>query len=131
MNAARVLAAAGVDTDRLREDLAPIDPETVNVWPAGRFVRILWRSGVRGVTLFRLVLADPEILGGDQRRLARFVVHELVHVRQFAELGYFRFMTRYLTEYWKARLSGQDHQAAYLGISAEVEAREIAGRFVS
>lgn len=130
MNAARILAAAGVDTDHLRSELGPVDPEKVNVWPAARFVRALWRSGIRGVTVFRWVLADPEVLQGDRNRLARFVVHELVHVRQFAELGYFRFMTRYLSDYWRARLTGEDHQTAYLGIRAEVEAREVADRFV-
>lgn len=93
-------------------------------------MRLLWRAGVRGVTLRRLVLADPQLLEGDPLRLARFVIHELVHVRQFAELGYFRFMFRYIGEYLTGRLSGQDHQTAYLAISAEEEARELASRYV-
>ncbi len=130
MNAARILATAGVDLEALRSELTPVQPEKVNVWPAARFVRVLWRSGIRGVTLFRLVLADPEVLEADPDRLARFVVHELVHVRQFAEFGYLRFMTRYLSEYLTGRLRGLDHRSAYLSISAEVEAREVAARFV-
>lgn len=129
MNAARILATAGVDIESLRAELGPVDPESVNVWPAARFVRTLWRSGVRGVTLFRLVLADPEVFGSDEDRLARFVVHELVHVRQFAEMGYFRFMARYLTQYLRGRFRGLDHRDAYLAIGSEVEAREIAERY--
>ena len=82
------------------------------------------------MTLFRLVLADPEVLDSGPGSLARFVVHELVHVRQFARQGYVRFMSRYLSEYWKGRLRGLDHRTAYLAISAEVEAREIAARYV-
>lgn len=130
MNAARILTSAGVDIDALRTELGRVDPARVNVWPAGRLVRLLWRSGVRGVTLFRMVLADPEVLDARPDRLARFVVHELVHVRQFSDHGYLRFMASYLSEYWRGRLRGLDHRTAYLAIRAEVEAREIAARFV-
>lgn len=129
MNAARILAEAGVDSAELRAELYPVRPEDVNVWPAARYVRLLWRAGIRGVTLWKLVLADPEIMSGDRERLARLVVHELVHVRQFTQLGYPRFMTRYLREYLAGRLGGQDHRQAYLAISAEVEARAVAERF--
>lgn len=128
MNAARILVGAGIDSDELRAELDPVRPEDVNVWPAAPYLRLLWRSRIRGVTLWKLVLADPEILRGDNQRLARFVVHELVHVRQFVQLGYFRFMARYLREYLSARLRGEPHREAYLAISAEVEAREIADR---
>lgn len=107
-----------------------VDPEKVNVWPAGRLLRLLWRSGVRGVTLFRLVLADPEVLDAGPDRLAGFVVHELAHVRQFSEQGYLRFMAKYLSEYWRGRRRGLNHRSAYLAIGAEVEAREVAARFV-
>lgn len=130
MNAARILESAGVDLDALRTELGRVDPAKVNVWPAGRIVRLFWRSGVRGVTLFRLVLVDPEVLDARPERLARFVVHELVHVRQFSELGYVRFMARYLSEYWRGRQRGLNHRSAYLAINAEVEAREVAVRYV-
>lgn len=130
MKAARILSQAGLDTDQLSRELDPVRLEDVNIWPAAKGVRLLWRSGVRGVTLWRVVLADPDVFDEDHDRLARFVIHELVHVRQFAELGYFRFMFRYAKEYVLGRLRGQDHRTAYLGISAEVEAREVADRYV-
>ncbi len=130
MNAARILASAGVDLESLKTELGPVNPENVNVWPAARFIRMLWRSGIRGMTLFRLVLADPDVLDAGEARLARFVIHELVHVRQFAELGYVRFMISYLFEYWRGRFRGLDHRDAYLAIGSEVEAREVAARYV-
>lgn len=128
MNAGRILAAAGLDSHELRSELYPVRPEDVNVWPAARFVRMLWRPGIRGVTLWRLVLADPEIMRGDLESLGRFVVHEMVHVRQFAEIGYARFMVRYLREYWRGRRHGKSHRDAYLAIGAEVEARTLTER---
>lgn len=131
MNAARILSRAGVDTEALTRELSPVRLEGVNVWPASRAVRLLWQPGVRGVTLWRVVLADPAMFEEDQDRLARFVIHELVHLRQFASLGYFRFMYRYLTGYFSGRLRGQDHHTAYLSIEAEKEAREVADRYVS
>lgn len=130
MNAARILSQAGLDTEQLRRELGQVRLEDVNVWPAARGIRLLWRSGVRGVTLWRVVLADPEMFDEEPDRLARFVIHELVHVRQFAELGYFRFMFRYVRDYLKGRFRGQDHRTAYLAISAEEEAREVANRYV-
>lgn len=130
MNAARILARAEIDSDELRRTLHPVRPEDINVWPAAKPIRMLWRSGVRGVTLGPLVLADPRLLQEHGVALARLVVHELVHVRQFAELGYARFMFRYLREYVTARLHGEGHREAYLGISAESEARDVAERFV-
>lgn len=130
MNAARILSRAGLDTDALSRELGPVRLEDVNIWPAAEGIRLLWRSGVRGITLWRVVLADPEMLHEEPDRLARFVVHELVHLHQFAELGYFRFTFRYAKEYVMGRLRGLDHSAAYLAISAEKEAREVANRYV-
>lgn len=98
------------------------------MWPAARLVRMLWRPGIRGVTLWRLVLADPEVMRGDPKSLGRLVIHEMAHVRQFAELGYVRFTVRYLTEYWRGRLHGKSHRDAYLSIGAEVEARALTER---
>ena len=130
MNAARILSRSGIDLEELRRELSPVRLEEVNVWPAARGIRVLWRSGVRGVTLWRLVLADPDLFDEEPDQLARFVVHELVHVRQFVDLGYVRFMFRYLREYLKGRLRGQGHRTAYLQISAEQEARAVASRYV-
>lgn len=127
MNAARILADAGYDSAELRDALGPVDPERVNVWPASQTIRRLWRTGVSAVTQGRLVLVDPELLG-DRHELARIVVHELVHVRQFAEVGYLRFMFRYLGTYARGRLSGLPPEGAYLAIPVETEARRVTAR---
>ena len=50
------------------------------------------------------------------------MAHELVHVRQFNELGRARFLVRYVRSYLRGRLSGYGHMAAYRRIPLEVEA---------
>ena len=50
------------------------------------------------------------------------MAHELVHVRQFGELGPLRFLVRYVGSYLRFRLGGYGHMAAYRRIPLEVEA---------
>jgi hypothetical protein len=50
------------------------------------------------------------------------MAHELVHVRQFKELGPVRFAVRYVGSYLRFRLNGYAHMAAYRRIPLEVEA---------
>ncbi len=50
------------------------------------------------------------------------LAHELVHVRQFGELGPVRFLARYVGSYLRYRLGGYGHMAAYRRIPLEVEA---------
>ena len=129
MNAGRILRKAGLDTPELRAELAPVDPDTIKVMPASRWLRKLWKNGVTGVTQGRWVFVDPKMFEAPPERLARLVIHELVHVKQFAERGYVRFMSRYGYENLRGRLSGKSARQAYLDIWAESEAREIAARF--
>ena len=53
---------------------------------------------------------------------ARLLAHELVHVRQWRELGAVRFLARYVGSYLAWRLRGYGHWAAYRRIPLEVEA---------
>jgi hypothetical protein len=126
VNAGRLLRETGYDTAILRELLAPVDPDDVNVWPASSLMRRFWRPGIKGVTIRNWVFIDPETLTGDRARLARLVIHELVHVRQFADAGYLGFTSRYLYQYLKGRKDGKDRRQAYLDVAAEREAREVA-----
>jgi hypothetical protein len=128
VNAGRLLREAGYDTDALRVRISPVNPDHVNVWPASTLMRRLWRSGIRGVTIWRWVFVDPELMRGDRDRLARLVIHELVHLRQLADTGYLPFTVRYVTEYLRGRLKGKDARQAYLDIAAETEAREVTAR---
>jgi hypothetical protein len=125
LNAGRILRRSGYDTDALRRRIAPVNPEDINIWPASTSVQRLWRSGIRGVTFGRLVFIDVEVFRGDPDRLARLVIHELVHIRQFVAVGYLRFMTTYLKEYWMGRMGGKSPREAYLDIAFEREARDL------
>lgn len=131
MNAGRLLRKAGYDTDALRVRVAPVNPDDINVWPAGRLMRRFWRHGISGITHGRLVFVDPEVMKGDPDRLARLVVHELVHVRQFVAAGYVRFVLSYLKDYWRGRIGGLSPRDAYREVTYEREARELTERTVS
>ena len=130
MNAGRILRKVGLDNDELRHAIAPVDPDSVNVWPASRWLMMLWRNGISGVTIRDWVFVDPELLRGEQRRLARLVVHELVHVRQFQQKGYVPFSIRYVYEYARGILGGKGSRQAYLDVSAEQEARAVTERLL-
>lgn len=76
--------------------------------------------GADGMTIGRWIfLKDDRDHAGDRALLA----HELVHVRQYAEVGYVRFSLRYLAGYALGILRLRRLHAAYLAIPAEVEAR--------
>lgn len=131
MNAGRLLRDTGFDDEALRSRIAPVDPDDINIFPAGRLLRVFWRSGIKGVTHWRWVFVEPELLRGDRDRLARLVIHELVHVRQYVEAGYLGFTVRYVSEYWMGRLAGKEPRQAYLDIGAEREARDLTAQIVS
>jgi hypothetical protein len=80
--------------------------------------RVLF-ANVAAITLGRRVWISSTL---DERHAARIVRHELVHVRQFAELGLGRFVWRYVSEYVRNRRRGLSPAAAYAAISFEREA---------
>lgn len=53
---------------------------------------------------------------------ARLLRHEIEHVRQWRALGAPRFLRRYLGAYFRWRVRGYGHWAAYRRIPLEVEA---------
>ncbi len=79
--------------------------------------------GIAGMTLGRWIL----VRRGHEHDRA-LIAHELVHVRQWRELGSVRFLVRYLGAYAQSRWHGLGHQAAYEAIPLEAEARALAGR---
>jgi uncharacterized protein DUF4157 len=78
--------------------------------------------GVAGMTLGRWILVRR---GHEHDR--ELLAHELVHVRQWRELGAVRFLARYLGAYAQGRWRGLGHTAAYEAIPLETEARAVAG----
>jgi Domain of unknown function (DUF4157) len=79
--------------------------------------------GVAGMTLGRWVLVRRR-----HEHDRGLIAHELVHVRQWRELGAARFLARYLGAYARGRWRGLGHRAAYEAIPLEAEARVLAGR---
>jgi hypothetical protein len=76
--------------------------------------------GADAITLGRLVIVRRRAAGSE-----RLLRHELVHVRQWRELGVARFLVRYVGAYLRWRLRGYGHWAAYRRIPLEVEAEWI------
>jgi len=72
--------------------------------------------GSAGITLGRLVIVRQAAIS------PRLLSHELVHVRQFAELGAVGFVVTYVAHYLRWRLRGYPHRGAYRRIPQEVEA---------
>lgn len=84
--------------------------------------------GADGMTLGRLVLVrrdDPADRTGRRTLLA----HELVHARQWAELGTGPFLWRYGRGYAVNLRRLRRHRDAYLAIPLEVQARAEADRW--
>lgn len=72
--------------------------------------------GSAAITLGRLIIVRR---GAADERLMR---HELVHVRQWRELGVLRFLVQYLGAYLRGRWDGYGHREAYRRIPLEVQA---------
>jgi hypothetical protein len=103
----------------------PVEPETVGVRPAPRLLRSVWGKGIRAMTLRNTILVDPSMFEGRLHQAGRLLVHELVHVRQWHELGVLGFLGRYLRGYLGGRWAGLSHGDAYQAIDLECEARRV------
>ena len=80
--------------------------------------------GASATTLGRFVFVKPTAVGS-----RRLMDHELVHVRQWRELGVPGFLLGYLGAYLHWRLRRYPHWAAYRRIPLEIEAEwEARGR---
>ena len=76
--------------------------------------------GASGMTIGRFVLLRRDDDRSGNREL---LAHELVHARQFTEVGVIRFLATYVRDYGRALVRHRAHRAAYLAIPAEAEAR--------
>lgn len=78
-------------------------------------------GGYAGMTLGRTILLAREVgADGDSALLA----HELVHVRQWNELGIVGFSGRYLSSFARNLVRHRRWKAAYHDIDAELEAKQ-------
>lgn len=122
-----VLLAAGLDPGEIARRVGLRHVDTVPVREARPWLRRLWIGDVAAITLPWAVYLRPDLLAGPAETSAPLLVHELVHVRQWRDLGVGGFTVRYLTEYLRSRLSGWSHAEAYARVSFEREARHLAG----
>lgn len=126
MKAADLLRATGHDIDRVRAEMHPVDLDRVRFLPIPGFILRFWPDNVGAITLGTRVYMRPSRLFGDPQGIRLLVVHELVHVRQWAEYGGFGFLRRYLGEYFRGRMRGLGHNQAYERNRLEVEATQLA-----
>lgn len=83
----------------------------------------LLAPGSSGMSFRRTVLLlRDDVRDGSSRLLA----HELVHVRQYYELGVTGFLVRYLAAYTRQLVTLRRHRAAYYAIPFEREAYRLA-----
>lgn len=114
----------GRDSAALRVRLLPILPEQVSVRSLPS--RVPSPRWVAAITLPWCVYVRQDVLAGDPDRLARLIVHELVHARQWRTHGPAGFIRRYLADYFRGRVRRLSHREAYLRIPLEEEASRIA-----
>jgi hypothetical protein len=125
VNAGQMLRAGGMDALRVRLIVDPVNPDKVVVRSAPRLMRRFWGQGISAMTLPNRIFIDPVAMTA-RHGPGLLLVHELIHVRQWDELGVFRFLWRYLSAYLNGRIRGMGHRSAYLAIPLEVEARAAA-----
>ncbi len=119
---------AAADVDRRVRRLGDDEIASYDVLPA-ELARRVWVVRVPevpgpyvGLTLGRVVLlARPVPTDG----WSMLLCHELVHVRQWADLGVGRFLWRYLGDFVRGVRRHRRWGPAYADIRAEVEARQI------
>jgi hypothetical protein len=105
--------------------LTPAELDAYDVLPRALATRVriqrvpFLAPGSNGMTIGRIVFLRNDGLFDGSRKI---IAHELVHVRQFYELGMFRFLARYLASYVRSLAKHHRHRAAYLAISFEEQA---------
>lgn len=114
------------ESDRVRRlsplELAAYDHVPLEVAERVRVVRVpVLAAGADAMTFGALVLVRHEGMA-DRTGRRELLAHELVHVRQWSELGGARFLWRYLTAYARNLRRFRSHAAAYRAIPLEMEA---------
>jgi hypothetical protein len=112
---------------RLKELLSPFFPtldldKVVLVDDGLCFGRILVAMlNASAITFWNKIYFRRGINQSTERGIG-IISHELVHVAQYKEMGFFKLIIRYLGEYVKNRLRGEDRVSAYMNVCFEREA---------
>ena len=91
MTAGEALANANLLTAELRVLFHPIPLANVRLRVAPNWLLRLLGREIRAVTYGRFMFIDRDVLGGEPRRLALLVIHELTHYRQWVDGGVLGF----------------------------------------
>ena len=107
---------------------------------AGNITQLLTKIiNVQGITFGRRIFILRKFVALNQENLLtlpqKLAVHEITHVIQYRREGFVRFFYKYLTNFWKNLRTKEkwdviSRHEAYLEIPFEVEAREVADKFV-
>ncbi|HRH45101.1 MAG TPA: DUF4157 domain-containing protein [Pyrinomonadaceae bacterium] len=102
---------------------------------AGFITKIL---SVHGITIGRHIFIKPQIAKYDERKLLtiskNLLAHEVTHVVQYQQLGFFGFLFKYTKDYLlilrgKKKWDALSRNQAYWEIPHEIEARDAAQEF--
>jgi hypothetical protein len=126
VNPRALLTASGIFPAVVATVLPTVELDDVAVRPAPRWLARVWGSDISAMTVRTTIYVRSSLLAGDPATLGPLIVHELVHVRQWTQLGTPRFLWRYVSGYLRGRLTGLSHPDAYRAIPLEIEAREVA-----
>lgn len=106
----------------------------------GKFTQFLTsKLKIEGITIGKRIFIFPDnfwISETNKLRLdERLVVHEIAHVLQYRREGFFKFLYRYLRDYWRnlrklKKWDALSRQIAYFEISFEREARETEKKYL-
>ncbi len=134
LNAGEALIRSGIDVDAVRQVVPRVEPYAVPIRVAPNWFSRLWSTGIAAVaTPWAVYVREPVhariVAAAEPERTGVLVVHELVHLDQFARLGAVRHIAQYLGDYVRGRLARLSHWDSYRSVRLEVEAREIASRF--
>ena len=111
----------------------PADARLVVGTPRARLVGFLvrlWDAPPAAVTLGRTVFVpDAAYFASlNPAKQAALLAHEAVHIRQWQQLGAWRFLRRYLREYFRTRREGVGTHDPHRGIDLEREALAVENR---
>ena len=106
----------------------------------GKLTALLTRAiSVNGITFGGKVLIMPALVSRNRKNQKTLpddlIVHEIMHVIQYAEKGFIKFLYLYLKIYWINLRKTREwnfgaRRRAYLEIPFEIEAREAANEYL-
>lgn len=83
---------------------------------------ILLLNRAKAITFGKRIFFARGILNDSTLTGITLIAHELVHVRQYQETGFLKFLYRYIRDYLQSRIKGKDHNSAYYNVGFEQEA---------